>query len=119
MNKIYKSAILMAAGAMLLSCHKEIDAPTPNKRPDIVVEPAIVDGQFSLTRYTMTGANVNWVEGVKASVSDGVQEGLSTFEAVNVKSLTATFSGKISNQADLFYILYPESQVKSFSEGVA
>ncbi len=41
------------------------------------------------------------------------------FEAESVKALTATFSGKISNQADLFYILYPESQVNSFSDGVA
>ena len=109
----------MAAGAMLLSCHKEIDAPVPNKRPEIPEEPAIVDAQFTLTRTPMTGANVNWVQGVRASVSDGVQEGLVSFEAGSVKALTATFSGKISNQADLFYILYPESQVKSFSDGVA
>ena len=61
MNKFYKSAILMAAGAMLLSCHKEIDAPEPNKRPDIPEEPAIVDAQFAFTRTAMTGANVNWV----------------------------------------------------------
>ena len=119
MNKFYKSAILMAAGAMLLSCHKEIDAPVPNRRPEIPEEPAIVDAQFAFTRTPMTGANVNWVQGVKASVSDGVQEGLVSFEAAGVKALTATFSGKISNQADLFYILYPESQVKSFSDGVA
>ena len=109
----------MAAGAMLLSCHKEIDAPVPNRRPEIPEEPAIVDAQFAFTRTPMTGANVNWVQGVKASVSDGVQEGLVSFEAAGVKALTATFSGKISNQADLFYILYPESQVKSFSDGVA
>lgn len=109
----------MAAGAMLLSCHKEIDAPVPNRRPEIPEEPAIVDAQFAFTRTPMTGANVNWVQGVKASVSDGVQEGLVPFEAESVKALTATFSGKISNQADLFYILYPESQVKSFSDGVA
>ena len=51
----------MAAGAMLLSCHKEIDAPTPNKRPVIDVEPAIVDAQFTLTRSSMSGANVDWV----------------------------------------------------------
>ena len=119
MNKFYKSAILMAAGAMLLSCHKEIDAPTPNKRPVIDVEPAIVDAQFTLTRSSMSGANVDWVQGVKASIHDGVQEGLVSFEAESVKSKTAVFSGKISNQADLFYVLYPESQVKSFAEGSA
>ena len=68
MNKFYKSAILMAAGAMLLSCHKEIDAPVPNRRPEIPEEPAIVDAQFAFTRTPMTGANVNWVQGVKASV---------------------------------------------------
>ncbi|MGM9768603.1 MAG: hypothetical protein ACI3Z0_09090 [Candidatus Cryptobacteroides sp.] len=119
MNKFYKSAILMAAGAMLLSCHKEIDAPTPNQRPVIDVEPAIVDAQFTLTRSSMTGANVDWVQGVKASISDGVQEGLVSFEAESVKSKTAVFSGQISNQADLFYVLYPESQVKSFAEGSA
>ena len=118
MNKFYKSAILMAAGAMLLSCHKEIDAPVPNRRPEIPEEPAIVDVQFAFTRTPMTGANVNWVQGVRASVSDGVQEGLVSFEAGSVKALTATFSGKISNQADLFYILYPESQVKSFAARV-
>lgn len=50
MNKFYKSAILMAAGAMLLSCHKEIDAPVPNRRPEIPEEPAIVDAQFAFTR---------------------------------------------------------------------
>ena len=119
MNKFYKSAILMAAGAMLLSCHKEIDAPVPNKRPEIEVEPAIVESRFTLNRFTMTGANINWIEGLKANVYDGVQEGASEFTAAGASSLKSVFTGKISNQADLFYILSPSDQVVSFAEGKA
>lgn len=119
MNNIFKISLMVAAGAALLSCSRTIDAPVPGKRPQIPEEPAIVDAQFNLTRFAVSGANVNWVDGLTASVYDGVQEGPVSFDISGSKALTAVISGRVSNQSDLFYIVYPESQTVSFNEGVA
>ena len=73
MNKICKFLTLAAASAAMMSCVREIDAPVAGERPHQPEGPAVVEGAFEVTKMALTNANVNWVDGAEALVSDGVR----------------------------------------------
>ena len=119
MNKVYRYITAALASAALCACVKVVDAPVPNERPDRPEGPAIVDGVFEVTRMAMTNANVNWIDGCEALVSDGIQESPATYLSEGSKGLKTVLKGELSSKADLFYIAYPASGCKSLADGVA
>ena len=54
MNRIYKYLTLIAAGAAMMSCVREIDAPEAGKRPEQPEGPAVVEGVFEVTEVHPT-----------------------------------------------------------------
>ena len=119
MNRIYKYLTLIAAGAAMMSCVREIDAPEAGKRPEQPEGPAVVEGVFEVTRMALTNANVNWIDGSEALVWDGVQESPVKYVSESSKGLKTVLKGELSSKADLFYIAYPASGCKAFEEGIA
>lgn len=119
MNKVYRIFTAVFATAALCACVNEVDAPVPNERPERPEVPAIVESTFNVTRLAVTGANVNWVDNTEALVSNDAQEGLQTLVASGSKALNTTFRGELSNQATLYYIMYPAQLCTSFEDGVA
>ncbi len=119
MNKICKFLTLAAASAAMMSCVREIDAPVAGERPQQPEGPAVVEGAFEVTKMALTNANVNWVDGAEALVSDGVQESPVKYVAEGSKGLKTVLKGELGSKADLFYIAYPASGCKAFADGVA
>lgn len=119
MNKVYRIFVTALAAAALSACVQEVDAPVPNERPERPDVPAIVESSFNVTRLAVTGANVNWVDNTEALVANDAQEGLQKLVASGSKSLNTVFSGELSNQATLYYIMYPAEMCSSFEEGKA
>ena len=119
MNKVYRYIVAALSSAALCACVKVVDAPVPNERPDRPEGPAIVDGVFEGTRMAMTNANVNWIDGCEALVSDGIQETPATYVSEGSKGLKTVLKGELSSKADLFYIAYPASGCKSLADGFA
>ena len=119
MNKVYRYIVAALSSAALCACVKVVDAPVPNERPDRPEGPAIVDGVFEVTRMAMTNANVNWIDGCEALVSDGIQETPATYVSEGSKGLKTVLKGELSSKADLFYIAYPASGCKSLADGFA
>lgn len=63
MNKVHRYICTAFASVALCSCVKVVDAPVPGERPQRPEGPANAESAFNVSRMSVTGANVNWVDG--------------------------------------------------------
>lgn len=118
MKHIIKALIITSAAFSLLSCVKEVDAPTPNERPQEQPEaPALCDTEF---RGVIDAVNGAWVPGAAVAVYDGVSEEPLIY-TVGEEGIDGSIAldGQVYNNSDLYFALYPADGFLSFEDGVA
>lgn len=119
MNKVHRYICTAFASVALCSCVKVVDAPVPGERPQRPEGPANAESAFNVSRMSVTGANVNWVDGKDAAVASDTQEGLLTLVTSASKGLNTVLRGELPVKATLYYIMYPAELCNSVAEGSA
>lgn len=107
---------LMASTMAFIACQEEdhlgIDTPLPSELKEMTFT-ATQEGQYEKTKTTIDGIYVKWASGDKISVFDGgpadadghLDREFSLIEGAGTKS--GTFSGSASEDASVYYALYP------------
>ena len=117
MKKTFKTMLaLMASTMAFIACQEEdllgIDTPLPSELKEMTFT-ATQEGQYEKTKTTIDGIYVKWASGDKISVFDGgpadadghLDREFSLIEGAGTKS--GTFSGSASEDASVYYALYP------------